>query len=218
MGLDYVVRKRGPLTMAPSQLGMFARSSGAYATANLQFHFQPLSLDKWGDGMHRFGAFTASVCNLRPSSRGSVRLASPDPHAPPLIAPGYLSTDEDRRVAVDSLRLTRRIVGQAPLARFRPVEFRPGADVQTDAALLAAAAALGTTIFHPVGTAAMGADSDPQAVLDARLRVRGIAGLRVVDASAMPRIVSGNTNSPTIMLAEKGAAMILDDALSARRD
>ncbi|WP_380780871.1 GMC family oxidoreductase [Sphingomonas sp. R86520] len=218
MGLDYVVRKRGPLTMAPSQLGMFAKSSDDYATANLQFHFQPLSLDKWGDGMHRFGAFTASVCNLRPSSRGSVRLASPDPHAPPRIAPGYLSTDEDRRVAVDSLRLTRRIVGQAPLARFRPVEFRPGADVQTDAALLAAAAALGTTIFHPVGTAAMGPDSDPQAVLDARLRVRGIAGLRVVDASAMPRIVSGNTNSPTIMLAEKGAAMILDDALSARRD
>jgi len=218
MGLDYVVRKRGPLTMAPSQLGMFARSSGAYATANLQFHFQPLSLDKWGDGMHRFGAFTASVCNLRPSSRGSVRLASPDPHAPPLIAPGYLSTDEDRRVAIDSLKLTRRIVGQPPLARFRPVEFRPGADVQTDAALVTAAAALGTTIFHPVGTAAMGPDSDPQAVLDARLRVRGIAGLRVVDASAMPRIVSGNTNSPTIMLAEKGAAMILEDARSGRRD
>jgi choline dehydrogenase-like flavoprotein len=218
MGLDYVVRRRGPLTMAPSQLGMFARSSGAYATANLQFHFQPLSLDKWGDGMHRFGAFTASVCNLRPSSRGSVRLASADPHAPPLIAPGYLSTDEDRQVAVDSLRLTRRIVGQAPLARFRPVEFRPGADVQTDAALLTAAAALGTTIFHPVGTAAMGPDSDPQAVLDAQLRVRGIAGLRVVDASAMPRIVSGNTNSPTIMLAEKGAAMILEDARSARRE
>ncbi|SFO35993.1 GMC family oxidoreductase [Sphingomonas sp. OK281] len=218
MGLDYVVRKRGPLTMAPSQLGMFAKSSSDYATANLQFHFQPLSLDKWGDGMHRFGAFTASVCNLRPSSRGSVRLASPDPHAPPLIAPGYLSTDEDRRVAVDSLRLTRRIVEQAPLARFRPVEFRPGADVQTDAALLTAAAALGTTIFHPVGTTAMGPDSDPQAVLDARLRVRGITRLRVVDASAMPRIVSGNTNSPTIMLAEKGAAMILDDARSARRD
>ena len=218
MGLDYVVRKRGPLTMAPSQLGMFVRSSGAYATANLQFHFQPLSLDKWGDGMHRFGAFTASVCNLRPSSRGSVRLASPDPHAPPLIAPGYLSTDEDRRVAIDSLKLTRRIVGQPPLARFRPVEFRPGADVQTDAALVTAAAALGTTIFHPVGTAAMGPDSDPHAVLDARLRVRGIAGLRVVDASAMPRIVSGNTNSPTIMLAEKGAAMILEDARSGRRD
>ena len=218
MGLNYVVRRRGPLTMAPSQLGMFARSSGAYATANLQFHFQPLSLDKWGDGMHRFGAFTASVCNLRPSSRGSVRLASADPHAPPLIAPGYLSTDEDRQVAVDSLKLTRRIVGQAPLARYRPVEFRPGADVQTDAALLTAAAALGTTIFHPVGTAAMGSETDPQAVLDARLRVRGIVGLRVVDASAMPRIVSGNTNSPTIMLAEKGAAMILDDARSVRRD
>ncbi len=217
MGLDYVVRKRGPLTMAPSQLGMFAKSSSDHATANLQFHFQPLSLDKWGDGMHRFGAFTASVCNLRPSSRGTVWLASADPHAPPLIAPGYLSTDEDRQVAIDSLRLTRRIVGQAPLARFRPVEFRPGADVQTDKDLLAAASALGTTIFHPVGTAAMGPATDPQAVLDARLRVRGIGGLRVIDASAMPRIVSGNTNSPTIMLAEKGAAMILDDARSTRR-
>jgi choline dehydrogenase-like flavoprotein len=212
MGLDYVVRRRGPLTMAPSQLGMFAKSSDRYATANLQFHFQPLSLDKWGDGMHRFGAFTASVCNLRPSSRGSVRLASANPLAPPLIAPGYLSTDEDKCVAVDSLRLTRKIVSQTPLARFNPVEFRPGAEAQTDDQLLAAAAMLGTTIFHPVGTAAMGPDGDGQAVLDERLCVRGVAGLRVIDASAMPRIVSGNTNSPTLMIAEKGAAMILEDA------
>ncbi|MEG3143624.1 GMC family oxidoreductase N-terminal domain-containing protein [Sphingomonas sp. RT2P30] len=212
MGLDYVLRRRGPLTMAPSQLGMFARSSDRYLTPNLQFHFQPLSLDKWGDGMHRFGAFTASVCNLRPSSRGSVRLASADPHAPPLIAPGYLSTDEDKRVAIDSLRLTRKIVAQAPLAQFTPAEFRPGAEAQTDDQLLAAAATLGTTIFHPVGTAAMGPDGDGQAVLDERLRVRGIAGLRVIDASAMPRIVSGNTNSPTLMIAEKGAAMIREDA------
>ncbi|TXC70303.1 choline dehydrogenase [Sphingomonas ginsenosidivorax] len=212
MGLDYVVRRRGPLTMAPSQLGMFAKSSPDQVTANLQFHFQPLSLDKWGDGLHRFGAFTASVCNLRPTSRGSVRPAGPDPYAAPLIAPGYLATEDDRRVAIQSLRLTRHIVAQQPLARFRPVEFRPGDAAQTDEELLAAAAALGTTIFHPVGTAAMRPASDPQAVLDGRLRVRGIAGLRVVDASAMPRIVSGNTNSPTLMIADKGAAMIRQDA------
>lgn len=210
MGLDYVLRRRGPLTMAPSQLGMFAKSSGHHATANLQFHFQPLSLDKWGDGMHRFGAFTASVCNLRPTSRGSVHPAGPDPQVAPLIAPGYLATDEDQQVAIESLRLTRRIVSQAPLARFNTVEFRPGAAAETDEELLAAAAALGTTIFHPVGTAAMGPATDRQAVLDARLRVRGIEGLRVVDASAMPLIVSGNTNSPTLMIAEKGAAMILE--------
>jgi choline dehydrogenase len=214
MGIDYVLRRRGPLTMAPSQLGMFARSSDAYATPNLQFHFQPLSLDKWGDGMHPFGAFTASVCNLRPASRGSLSLASPDPAAPPLIAPNYLSEQEDRDVAVASLKLARRIAAQAPLARYHPQEYRPGAEVQTDAELLAAAADLATTIFHPVGTAAMGPASDPNAVLDARLRVRGIDGLRVIDASAMPRITSGNTNSPTLMIAEKGAAMILEDAIT----
>lgn len=214
MGIDYALRRRGPLTMAPSQLGMFARSSDAYATPNLQFHFQPLSLDKWGDGMHPFGAFTASVCNLRPASRGSVSLASRDPTAPPLIAPNYLSEQEDRDVAVASLKLARRIVAQAPLARYHPQEYRPGVEAQTDADLLAAAADLATTIFHPVGTAAMGPASDPNAVLDARLRVCGIAGLRVIDASAMPRITSGNTNSPTLMIAEKGAAMILEDAIT----
>lgn len=213
MGVDYVLRRRGPLTMAPSQLGMFARSSDAYATPNLQFHFQPLSLDKWGDGMHPFGAFTASVCNLRPASRGSVSLASPDPTVPPLIAPHYLSEQEDRDVAVASLKLARRIAAQAPLARYHPQEYRPGVEAQSDAELLAAAADLATTIFHPVGTAAMGPASDPNAVLDARLRVRGIDGLRVIDASAMPRIPSGNTNSPTLMIAEKGAAMILEDAI-----
>jgi choline dehydrogenase-like flavoprotein len=214
MGLEYAVFRRGPLTMAPSQLGMFARSSPEYATPNLQFHFQPLSLDKWGDGLHPFGAFTASVCNLRPTSRGRIGLSSPDPAARPLIAPRYLSTDEDRRVAVESLRLARRIVGQAPLARFRPQEFRPGPEVETDEQLLKAAAELATTIFHPVGTAAMGPASDPRAVLDERLRVRGLEGLRVIDASAMPRITSGNTNSPTIMIAEKGAAMVLEDVKS----
>jgi choline dehydrogenase-like flavoprotein len=212
MGLDYALFRRGPLTMAPSQLGMFAKSSAEYATANLEFHFQPLSLDKWGDGLHPFGAFTASVCNLRPTSRGRVSLTSPDPAAAPSIAPNYLATDEDRRVAVDALKLARRIAAQAPLARFRPQEFRPGPGVQSDAELLKAAGELGTTIFHPVGTAAMGPASDPRAVLDERLRVRGIERLRVIDASAMPRITSGNTNSPTIMIAEKGAAMVLEDA------
>jgi choline dehydrogenase len=211
MGIEYALFRRGAMTMAPSQLGMFARSSAAYTTPNLQFHFQPLSLDKWGDGMHRFGAFTASVCNLRPSSRGEVRIASCDPLASPHIAPHYLTTEEDRQVAIASLRLARRIAAQSPLAQFQPEEFRPGANLQSDEELLAAAAELGTTIFHPVGTAAMGVASDPNAVLDERLRVRGIESLRVIDASAMPRITSGNTNSPTLMIAEKGAEMVLAD-------
>jgi len=212
MGLEYALRRTGPLTMAPSQLGMFARSAPQYATPNLQFHFQPLSLDRWGDGLHPFAAFTASVCNLRPTSRGAVSLASADAAAPPVIAPNYLATEEDRRVAVEALRLVRRIVGQPPLARYRPQEFRPGAEFATDEDLARAAAELATTIFHPVGTAAMGPADDPMAVQDERLRVRGIAALRVIDASAMPRITSGNTNSPTLMIAEKGAAMVLQDA------
>jgi choline dehydrogenase-like flavoprotein len=184
---------------------MFARSAPEYATPNLQFHFQPLSLDKWGAGLHPFGAFTASLCNLRPTSRGRVSLASPDPAAAPRIAPNYLATEEDRRVAVEGLKLARRIAAQAPLARYHPQEFRPGEAARTDEELLAAAAELGTTIFHPVGSAAMGT------VLDERLRVRGVEALRVIDASAMPRITSGNTNSPTLMIAEKGAAMVLED-------
>ena len=211
MGLEYALLRTGPLTMAPSQLGAFARSSPDYATPNLQFHFQPLSLDKWGDGLHPFPAFTASVCNLRPQSRGSVHATSPDPQAPPRIQPNYLSAEEDRQVAVDALKLARRIAAQAPLARYRPQEVKPGPELTTDADLLAAAGDLGTTIFHPVGTARMGPDHDRGAVLDARLRVRGIEGLRVIDASAMPRITSGNTNSPTIMIAEKGAAMMIED-------
>ncbi len=210
MALDYALRRRGPLTMAPSQLGAFARSSPDYATPNLQFHFQPLSLDKFGDALHPFPAFTASVCNLRPTSRGSVHLKDRESGAPS-IRPNYLSTDEDRRVAVDSIRLTRRIVAQPPLARFSPQEYRPGADIVDDAGLVQAAGDLGTTIFHPVGTARMGADGDPGAVLDARLKVRGLEGLRVADASIMPTITSGNTNSPTIMIAEKASAMILEE-------
>ncbi len=211
MGLDYALRRTGPLTMAPSQLGMFCRSDPSRATPNLQFHFQPLSLDKWGDGLHRFGAFTASVCNLRPTSRGSVRPSGPGPADAPRIDPNYLATPEDRDVAVASLRWARRIVEQPALARYAPQEFRPGAEARTDAELLAAAKALATTIFHPVGTAAMGAADNPLAVLDARLRVRGLKNLRVVDASIMPAITSGNTNAPTVMIAEKGAAMILED-------
>jgi choline dehydrogenase len=212
MGVDYALRRRGPLTMAPSQMGAFVRSSPEYETANLEFHFQPLSLDAWGQGLHAFQAFTASVCNLRPSSRGSIHIAGPDAAAMPDIRPNYLSTDEDKRVAVDSLKWARRIVEQPAMAPYKPVEHKPGAHIASEEEMLVAAGDLGTTIFHPVGTARMGADGDREAVLDGRLRVRGVEGLRVVDASVMPTITSGNTNSPTIMIAEKGAGMILEDA------
>ncbi len=215
MALEYAARRTGPLTMAPSQMGAFARSDPHYATPNLQFHFQPLSLDKWGDGLHPFGAFTASVCNLRPTSRGSVHLKTPDPKAAPAISPNYLATQEDRQVAVDALKLARRIVAQPPLARFRPQEYLPGPGCETDEAIAEAAARIGTTIFHPAGTVKMGRDDDPMAVLDQRLRVRGISGLRVIDASVMPAITSGNTAAPTMMIAEKGAQMIREDAKAA---
>lgn len=212
MGVDYALRRRGPLTMAPSQMGAFVKSSSEYETANLEFHFQPLSLDNWGDGLHPFQAFTASVCNLRPSSRGSIHVSGPEATDTPDIRPNYLSTEEDRRVAVESLKWARKIVSQPALAAYRPEEHKPGAHIVSDEDLTVAAGNLGTTIFHPVGTARMGADHDREAVLDGRLRVRGVDGLRVVDASVMPTITSGNTNSPTIMIAEKGAAMILEDA------
>ena len=211
MAAEYALFRRGPLTMAPSQLGAFARSGPEYETANLQFHFQPLSLDKFGDALHPFGAFTASVCNLRPSSRGHIHATSPDPREAPAIQPNYLDTDEDKRVAVAAIRLARTIAQQEPLAQYRPQEFKPGGEFSDDAALAKVAGDIGTTIFHPVGTARMGADNDAGAVLDARLRVRGIAGLRVADASAMPRITSGNTNSPTMMIAEKGAQLIREE-------
>ena len=216
MGVDYVVRRRGPLTMAPSQLGLFTRSDPGRERANLQFHVQPLSLDKFGEPLHTFPAFTASVCNLQPTSRGFIRLRSADPADAPVIKLNYLSTDEDRRVAADSLRVARRIVAQPALAKYRPNEYLPGLDVapDDDASLVKAAGAIGTTIFHPVGTAKMGRDSDPLAVVDERLRVIGLEGLRVIDASIMPTITSGNTNSPTIMIAEKGAAMVRADARS----
>jgi choline dehydrogenase-like flavoprotein len=212
MGAEYALLRKGPLTMAPSQLGAFTRSSPDYATANLQFHFQPLSLDRFGEALHPFPAFTASVCNLRPTSRGAIHATSPDPTAAPSIQPSYLSTDEDRRVAADAIRTARRIVAQAPLRPFRPQEYRPGPELTAEEDLMRAAGDIGTTIFHPVGTAKMGVDGDPLAVTDGRLRVRGVTGLRVIDASVMPRITSGNTNSPTIMIAEKGAAMVLEDA------
>ncbi|MCB2055589.1 MAG: GMC family oxidoreductase N-terminal domain-containing protein [Geminicoccaceae bacterium] len=211
MGLNYMLFRAGPLTMAPSQLGAFARSDPARETPDLQYHIQPLSLDRFGDPLHAFPAITASVCNLRPTSRGSVHVRDRDPVTPPAIAPHYLSTDEDRRVAVASIRLTRKIMAAPAMARHAPEELKPGAALTSDAALVEAAGDIGTTIFHPVGTCAMGPGSDEAAVVDPRLRLRGIDGLRVADASIMPRITSGNTNSPTLMIAEKAADMILAD-------
>jgi choline dehydrogenase len=212
MGLEYLLFKRGPLTMAPSQLGAFAKSDPACATPDLEYHVQPLTLDRFGEPLHPFPAFTASVCHLRPASRGHLRAKSADPLAAPAIKPNYLSAEEDRRVAAEAIRLTRRIVAQPALQKFAPEEFRPGAEIVETAALAEAAGRIGTTIFHPVGTCKMGPDNDPGAVVDPRLRVRGIAGLRVADASVMPTITSGNTNAPTLMIAEKAAAMILEDA------
>ena len=213
MGLDYAFRRRGPLTMAPSQLGIFTRSSSNRERANIQFHVQPLSLDKFGDPLHRFPAITVSACNLQPTSRGTVRLRSAQPDEKPSIAPNYLSTADDREVAADAIRTTRRLMKQKALEKYHPEEYLPGPSVGDDDASLAKAAGdIGTTIFHPVGTAKMGTASDPLAVVDERLRFYGIAGLRVADASVMPTITSGNTNTPTAMIAEKAAVMILEDA------
>jgi choline dehydrogenase len=214
MGLEYFLLKRGPLTMAPSQLGAFAKSDASRETPNLEYHVQPLSLDKFGDPLHPFPAFTASVCNLRPTSRGTVRLKSTDPRAHPAIRPNYLATPEDRQVAADAIRLTRRIAAAPALKRFEPEEFLPGPAIQSDEELAKAAGQIGTTIFHPVGTCKMG--PDPSAVVDERLSVRGLVGLRVVDASVMPTITSGNTNSPTVMIAEKASDMIREDRRAAQ--
>jgi choline dehydrogenase-like flavoprotein len=211
MGAQYAFARRGPMTMAPSQLGLFAKSSPDYATANLEFHVQPLSLERFGEALHVFPAVTLSVANLRPASRGSVHAASADPRQGPAIRPNYLSQEEDRRVAADSIRLARRICAAPALAAYAPEEFRPGAAAQSEEDLVKAAGDIGTTIFHPVGTARMGVEGDKNAVVDARLRVRGLPGLRIADASVMPRITSGNTNSPTLMIAEKASAMILED-------
>ena len=217
MALEYAIFRTGPLTMAPSQLGAFTRSSREHATPNIEYHVQPLSLDRFGGPLHEFPAFTASVANLRPTSRGWVRIASPDPRAAPAINPHYLSTPEDRKVAADALRLTRRIARAKALQRYAPEEFMPGRQHDTDEELARAAGDVGTTIFHPVGTCRMGPASDRASVVDPRLRVHGIAGLRVIDASVMPTITSGNTNSPTVMIAERGAEMILADRKAAAR-
>ena len=209
LALEYGLYRTGPLSMAPSQLGAFARSDPAQATPNLEYHVQPLSLDRFGAPLHTFDAFTASVCNLRPTSRGQVRIVSADPHAHPAIALNYLSTDEDRRVAAAALRLTRRIVAQTKALRpFEPEEFLPGPQFQSEAELMQAAGNIGTTIFHPVGTCKMGPASDTTAVVSPGLEVHGLEGLSIIDASIMPTITSGNTNTPTVMIAERGARLL----------
>ena len=210
MGLEYLLFKTGPLTMPPSQLGAFAKSDPSRRSANMEWHVQPLSLDKFGSPLHTFNAITPSVCNLQPTSRGHVRIQSPDPQRAPAITLNYLSTTEDRDIALAGLRFTRRIMAAQALARFEPNEWLPGPEVESDDALSHASGDLGTTIFHPVGTCKMGHDA--QAVVNDRLAVHGIAGLRVIDASVMPHITSGNTNAPTVMIAEKGAEFILQDA------
>lgn len=209
IGLEYLAKRTGPMSMAPSQLGAFTRSSADQPWPNIEYHVQPLSLDAFGEPLHNFPAFTASVCNLNPTSRGTVQIKSADFKAAPAIAPNYLSTPEDRQVAADSLRVTRRIVAQPALARYQPQEWKPGVQFESDEDLARLAGDIATTIFHPVGTTKMGRDGDPMAVLDSQLRVRGIDGLRVVDAGAMPTITSGNTNSPTLMLAERAAEWIV---------
>jgi len=209
IGAEYALKRSGPMSMAPSQLGAFTRSSPDQPHPNIEYHVQPLSLDAFGEPLHGFNAFTASVCNLNPTSRGRVRVRSARFEDAPAIAMNYLSTPEDRRVAADSLRVTRRIAAQPALAKYQPQEWRPGPQYQSDEELARLAGDIATTIFHPVGTTAMGPDGDPRAVLDSQLRVRGVSGLRVVDAGAMPAITSGNTNSPVLMMAEKAAEWIV---------
>jgi choline dehydrogenase len=216
IGLEYALKRSGPMSMAPSQLGAFTRSDPGQPYPNIEYHVQPLSLDAFGEPLHPFNAFTASVCNLNPTSRGTVNIKSGNFKEAPAIAPNYLSTEVDRQVAADSLRVTRRIVAQPALARYQPQEWKPGTQYETDADLAKLAGDIATTIFHPVGTTQMGAADDPMAVVDSRLRVRGpggvVAGLRVVDAGVMPRITSGNTNAPTLMIAEKAAQWLIADA------
>ena len=209
IGLEYLLRRSGPMSMAPSQLGCFTRSAPGFDHPNVQYHVQPLSLDAFGEPLHRYNAFTASVCNLNPTSRGTVRITSPRAQDAPAIQANYLSTEADRLVAADSLRLTRRIAAQPALAKYSPQEVKPGVQFQSDDELARLAGDIGTTIFHPVGTCRMGAAGDPLAVVDTELRVRGVRGLRIADASVMPRITSGNTNSPTLMIAERAAGWML---------
>ncbi|MBS0293190.1 MAG: GMC family oxidoreductase N-terminal domain-containing protein [Proteobacteria bacterium] len=220
IGLEYLLHRSGPMSMAPSQLGAFTRSRPDLPYPDLQYHVQPLSLEAFGEPLHAFPAFTASVCNLNPTSRGTVTITSPDFRTAPAIAPNYLSTPEDRQVAAQSLRVTRHIVAQPALARYRPEEYKPGPQYQTDEELARLAGDIATTIFHPVGTTRMGRVDDHEAVLDPQMRVRDgrggvVAGLRVVDAGAMPTITSGNTNSPTLMMAEMAARWIQDPSRDA---
>ena len=215
IALEYALKRTGPMSMSPSQLGAFTRSDPAQPYPNIEYHVQPLSLDAFGEPLHSFNAFTASVCNLNPTSRGTVQIKTARFEDAPAIAPNYLSTDADRKVAADSLRLTRIIVGQPALAKYQPIEWKPGVQYQSDADLARLAGDIATTIFHPIGTTRMGTEDDPMAVVDSRLRVRGIAGLRVVDAGVMPVITSGNTNSPALMIAEKAAQWIAEDAARA---
>ncbi|MGY4877511.1 GMC family oxidoreductase [Vreelandella aquamarina] len=212
IGLEYVAKRTGPMSMAPSQLCIFTRSSDDYQHANIEYHVQPLSLDAFGQPLHDFPAITASVCNLNPTSRGTVRIKNRDPQTAPAIEPNYLSTEEDRKVAADSLRVTRRIAEQQAFAKYQPEEFKPGLEYQSDDELAKLAGDIGTTIFHPVGTTKMGRDDDPMAVVDSKLRVKGVTGLRVVDAGIMPTITSGNTNSPTLMIAEKAAGWMMEQS------
>jgi len=212
IGIEYALKRSGPMSMAPSQLGAFTRSDASQPHPNLEYHVQPLSLDAFGQPLHTFNAFTASVCNLNPTSRGTVQIKTPDFQDAPAIAPNYLSTDADRQIAADSLRVTRKIVAQPALAKYQPEEYKPGVQFQSDTELAQLAGDIATTIFHPVGTTRMGRDDDPLAVVNSRLQVRGVAGLRVVDAGVMPLITSGNTNSPTLMIAEKAAQWIAEDA------
>ena len=209
IGLEYLVNRSGPMSMSPSQLGLFTRSNASQPHPNIEYHVQPLSLDAFGDPLHDFNAFTASVCNLNPTSRGHVRIRTGHWGDAPAIQANYLSTEADRKVAAESVRVTRNIVHQPALAKYTPQEFKPGTQYQTDDELARLAGDIASTIFHPIGTCKMGPESDPTAVVDAQLRVHGIAGLRIADASVMPTITSGNTNSPTLMIAERAAEWML---------
>jgi len=209
IGLEYLFKRSGPMSMAPSQLGAFTRSDPGRAHANLEYHVQPLSLEAFGEDLHAFPAMTVSVCNLNPTSRGHVRIGSADFRDPPKISPNYLATDDDRKVAADSLKQVRQIMAQPAMQAYQPEEFKPGIQYQSDEDLAKLAGDIANTIFHPVGTVKMGRTDDPSAVLDPHLRLKGVEGLRVVDASIMPEITSGNTNSPTLMIAEKAARWML---------
>ena len=217
MGLEFAFKQSGPMSMAPSQLGAFTRSDPSQPHPNLEYHVQPLSLDAFGQPLHGFDAMTASVCNLNPTSRGTVHIKTPEFTDAPAIAPNYLSTEKDRKIAADSLRITRNIMAQAAMQKYQPEEYKPGTQFQTDADLAKLAGDIATTIFHPVGTTKMGREDDAMAVVDSRLKVHGVAGLRVVDASVMPLITSGNTNAPTLMIAEKAAQWIAEDAIAQKK-